>query len=69
MNTEFEPNISTGQLCKGYYEHEIFRVHEEDFNPYSDFESIVWFEITQKIHPSAKVEIDVLTRELRALNI
>ena len=65
MKDKPAPEISTEQLCRDYYDHELFRVHD----PHSDFELTVLFEI-QKVDPSAMaIDLDIFVRELTALNI
>jgi len=67
MDNVFKPDIKTKNLCQSYYDYEVFRVHERE--QYSDFEIIVWGEI-QTVDSSARaIDIQILTRELRALNI
>jgi len=65
MKDKPAPKVSTEQLCRDYYNHELFRVHD----PHSDFELTVLFEI-QKVDPSAMaIDLDIFVRELTALNI
>ena len=65
MKDKPAPRITTEQLCRDYYDHELFRVHD----PHSDFELTVLFEI-QKVDPSAMaIDLDIFVRELTALNI
>jgi hypothetical protein len=58
----FEPSISTGQMCKSYYESELYNADPE-------FECAVYFEILKVDSPAKEICIDTLARELRGLNI
>jgi len=52
-----------------YYDYEVFRVHEHEREQYSDFEIIVWGEIRTVDSSARAIDIQILIRELTALNI
>lgn len=62
MNIKFDPDINTGQICKNYYEHEIF---DTDVG----FELGVISEIVKADASAKYVDFCIFTHELIALNI